>query len=231
MPETSTRILTGIDQLQEWHWKILHFLGERGGFPTGPICRLVFDLPSDRKRSMLTRENLLQMESLGLVRHIFDTHQVLARPSGRHPILWIRTPKGTAALEALMHDARQKIMDAVKALRGTLGLTQTEFGGRVGKSLPTIQRWEGLRPPTGDALLQLQNLANTHRLYELAAVFRDAFSQIIDAFPAWPDFVAIAGIATEEECSSWDARKDRDRRKEEARKAEEALLSEETATI
>jgi transcriptional regulator with XRE-family HTH domain len=78
----------------------------------------------------------------------------------------------------------QMVMDAVRSLRTALGMTQTDFGGALGKSLPTIQRWETLRPPRGAALMDLYHLAGRNqdpkkpdaRLVEIAGIFKKALS-------------------------------------------------------
>lgn len=76
----------------------------------------------------------------------------------------------------LMHESRQKLMESVRGLRKTLDLSQTDFGIRLGKSLPTIQRWENTRPPAGTALAQLERLAADNGLEDLAAEFRAALA-------------------------------------------------------
>lgn len=63
---------------------------------------------------------------------------------------------------------------AVRGLRLALGKTQTEFGALIGKSLPTIQRFETLVPPRGKILLKLETLARESRLDEYAQRFRQA---------------------------------------------------------
>ena len=65
-------------------------------------------------------------------------------------------------------------MHAVRELRTALGLSQTEFGRLLGKSLPTVQRWETLRPPDGKALALLEQLATDRNHPELARPFHDA---------------------------------------------------------
>lgn len=63
---------------------------------------------------------------------------------------------------------------AVKNLRLALGKTQTEFGAMIGKSLPTIQRYESLVPPKGRILLKLEALAREKKFDEYAQTFRAA---------------------------------------------------------
>jgi transcriptional regulator with XRE-family HTH domain len=74
----------------------------------------------------------------------------------------------------MMHDARRKVMSAIRDLRTALGLSQTEFGRRLNRSLPTIQRWETLRPPNSKALAELQQLATESKQPELAKLFHAA---------------------------------------------------------
>src|ERR1039457_7538452 len=63
---------------------------------------------------------------------------------------------------------------AVRGLRIALAKTQTEFGALLGKSLPTIQRYELLVPPKGKVLFTLESLAREKRFDEYAQTFRDA---------------------------------------------------------
>lgn len=65
-------------------------------------------------------------------------------------------------------------MNAVRSLRNALELSQTDFGIKLGKSLPTIQRWETLRPPTGEALVAIATLAEEKGHEQLKKVFLDA---------------------------------------------------------
>jgi transcriptional regulator with XRE-family HTH domain len=63
---------------------------------------------------------------------------------------------------------------AVRGLRAAMGKTQTEFGTMLGKSLPTIQRYESLVPPKGKILIDLERLARDARFDEYAQIFREA---------------------------------------------------------
>src|ERR1017187_9109989 len=63
---------------------------------------------------------------------------------------------------------------AVRGLRIALAKTQTEFGALIGKSLPTIQRYESLVPPKGKILLRLERMAREHHFDEYAQTFREA---------------------------------------------------------
>src|SRR3954463_13181570 len=63
---------------------------------------------------------------------------------------------------------------AVRGLRRALAKTQTEFGTLIGKSLPTIQRYEALVPPKGKVLFTLESIAREKRFDEYARAFRDA---------------------------------------------------------
>jgi hypothetical protein len=63
---------------------------------------------------------------------------------------------------------------AVRGFRLALAKTQTEFGALIGKSLPTIQRYELLVPPKGKILFTLESLAREKRFDEYAQTFRDA---------------------------------------------------------
>jgi transcriptional regulator with XRE-family HTH domain len=70
--------------------------------------------------------------------------------------------------------AGHSLRAAVRGLRLALGKTQTEFGTMIGKSLPTIQRYETLVPPKGKTLLKLERLASEKRFDEYARTFREA---------------------------------------------------------
>jgi transcriptional regulator with XRE-family HTH domain len=70
----------------------------------------------------------------------------------------------------------EKIRQAVKQLRSALGMTQSELAIRVGRSLATIQRWEGVVSPKGQALVQLISLAGAGGQRELVPLFQDALA-------------------------------------------------------
>ena len=82
-----------------------------------------------------------------------------------------------------------EIMAAVRSLRTALRLTQTDFGRLLGKSLPTIQRWETLRPPRGRALAQLYDVARRQDESDLecrnaSKVFYGALAEEMGGVPA-----------------------------------------------
>jgi DNA-binding transcriptional regulator YiaG len=79
--------------------------------------------------------------------------------------------------EQEIEDDRKRLRAAVSELRNRMGLSQTQFGLRLGKALPTIQRWETLRPPKGPALVQLMTLAAGINETSIAEVFRTALSE------------------------------------------------------
>ncbi len=70
-----------------------------------------------------------------------------------------------------------EVRAAAKKLRSLLGKTQAEFARDIGKSIPTVQRYEGLVPPAGEALVQFMKLADVHGLLDLAAIFQRAISK------------------------------------------------------
>jgi transcriptional regulator with XRE-family HTH domain len=90
-------------------------------------------------------------------------------------------------------DKKMKLTDAVKALRSALGDTQHAFANRMKTAIRTVARWETIRPPSGVSLAQLEGLAATNGLEDLAAVFRAA---IADELGSWDtsEFKSI-GIA------------------------------------
>jgi transcriptional regulator with XRE-family HTH domain len=84
---------------------------------------------------------------------------------------------------------QQEIMDSVRSLRTALNLSQTDFGRLLAKSLPTIQRWETLRPPRGRALAQLFDLAKQHygkpgdTFDKAGAIFHAALAEEMGGIP------------------------------------------------
>jgi transcriptional regulator with XRE-family HTH domain len=71
---------------------------------------------------------------------------------------------------------KTELMKATRQLRTAMGLTQTAFAQRVGKTLPTIQRYETLAQPRGEVLVKLMKLADEHGHADLAELFQDALS-------------------------------------------------------
>jgi DNA-binding transcriptional regulator YiaG len=68
----------------------------------------------------------------------------------------------------------KQIMNSVRAMRTETGLSQSDFGRLLGKSLPTIQRWETIRPPRGRALAELLDLSKKYSgeaVEKAAAIF------------------------------------------------------------
>ena len=65
---------------------------------------------------------------------------------------------------------------AVRSLRLALKKTQTEFGALIGKTLPTVQRYENLVPPKGSVLTRLANVAHENGLEDYARLFRLALA-------------------------------------------------------
>ena len=63
---------------------------------------------------------------------------------------------------------------AAKELRIRLGISQTVFGRRIGRTLNTVLRYESQIEPRGDALLPYATLAIQYGYTDLAAIFRDA---------------------------------------------------------
>jgi transcriptional regulator with XRE-family HTH domain len=63
------------------------------------------------------------------------------------------------------------VSQAVISLRRRRGETQTEFGRKLGVSLPTIQRWESVASPSGACLLHVMRLADISASADLGDVF------------------------------------------------------------
>lgn len=76
-----------------------------------------------------------------------------------------------------MKSDQQQLMEAVKELRTGLGLTQTQLGHRIGKSLAAVLRYETLRAPKGKVLHQLYRLAESEGYPMLALTFRSALNE------------------------------------------------------
>jgi transcriptional regulator with XRE-family HTH domain len=70
----------------------------------------------------------------------------------------------------------EKVRNGVKQLRTILGLTQTELGMKIGRSLATIQRFESLVAPKGEALVQLMKLAADAGAPHLVLLFQSSLA-------------------------------------------------------
>jgi transcriptional regulator with XRE-family HTH domain len=65
---------------------------------------------------------------------------------------------------------------AIRALRSSLGETQAQFAPRVGVALATLVRYEsGAQRPRPAMLTSFADIAEQHRLSELAVAFREGF--------------------------------------------------------
>ena len=73
-------------------------------------------------------------------------------------------------------NADKRLRAAVLVFRTRLGLTQTQFGALLGKGVATIQRWELLVAPKGNALAKLIRLADLKKQPDLSELFRLAMS-------------------------------------------------------
>ena len=75
-----------------------------------------------------------------------------------------------------MENIRAAVKDLRRSFKGPDGepISQTEFGQMIGKSLNTIQRYEGLVAPKGAVLIQLHQWAIKQDRQDLAKVFWDA---------------------------------------------------------
>jgi transcriptional regulator with XRE-family HTH domain len=67
---------------------------------------------------------------------------------------------------------RDPLSQAVIELRTSLGETQQQFAARLRSALSTVARYETSRPPAGDVLLQLAQIAEKNRLLKLQDLFR-----------------------------------------------------------
>ena len=77
---------------------------------------------------------------------------------------------------------KEKVMQAIVQLREHTRMSQTVFGHKVfGKTLPTQQRYETIRPPQIEGLMILYELAMKEHRIDLAEVFKFA---IVESIPA-----------------------------------------------
>jgi transcriptional regulator with XRE-family HTH domain len=71
------------------------------------------------------------------------------------------------------------VTGAVKRLRLALGDTQQQFAARTKLAISTVVRYELSRPPKGDALQQLKELAEKHGYDDIARVFSYAMGEYV----------------------------------------------------
>jgi len=69
---------------------------------------------------------------------------------------------------------------AVFELRRALGETQEQFARRLKTTIRTIARWEGDRPPTGQALARLLAIAAEHNWPHLVKVFQGRLEELVE---------------------------------------------------
>lgn len=74
----------------------------------------------------------------------------------------------------------KSLMNGIRELRKELNLTQLDLAKRIEKSYPTVQRYEGVRPPAGLALLPFYEMAVGARRIDLIELFTTA---ILEAIP------------------------------------------------
>jgi transcriptional regulator with XRE-family HTH domain len=67
-----------------------------------------------------------------------------------------------------------ELMQAISYLREHLGLTQAQLALKLGKSYASIQRYEQVKPPPADVLVQLMDIAISAGRQDLAGRFREA---------------------------------------------------------
>ena len=88
-----------------------------------------------------------------------------------------------------MSDADQRLRRATRELRTRLGLSQAEFGRRIGRTLNTVLRYESQVAPKGDALVPYAALAIKCGFNDLAVLFRAAlleeFGTDLERVIAW----------------------------------------------
>ena len=70
---------------------------------------------------------------------------------------------------------------AAKELRHRLGLSQSAFGQRIGRTLNTVLRYESQAEPRGEALLPYAALAIRCDFGDLAEIFRSALLEDLGA--------------------------------------------------
>jgi transcriptional regulator with XRE-family HTH domain len=87
---------------------------------------------------------------------------------------------------------------AAKELRRRLGLSQSTFGRRIGRTLNTVLRYESQIEPRGEALLPYAALAIQCGCTDLAEIFRDAiiedFGRDLELVMSWQQGEAESGM-------------------------------------
>lgn len=69
------------------------------------------------------------------------------------------------------------VLEAVRALRQSIGDTQQQFAGRLSLAISTVVRYELTRPPKGAALISFHQLALKQGRNDLANIFWDAAAE------------------------------------------------------
>jgi transcriptional regulator with XRE-family HTH domain len=87
---------------------------------------------------------------------------------------------------------------AAKELRRRLGLSQSAFGRRIGRTLNTVLRYESQIEPRGEALLPYAALSIYCNYWDLAEVFRSAllndFGADLELVVSWKQGEAASGM-------------------------------------
>jgi len=87
---------------------------------------------------------------------------------------------------------------AAKELRRRLGLSQSAFGRRIGRTLNTVLRYESQIEPRGEALLPYAALSIRCNYWDLAEVFRSAllndFGADLELVVSWRRGEATSGM-------------------------------------
>ncbi len=85
-----------------------------------------------------------------------------------------------------MEHSDKDVQNAVRELRGRLGLNQVQFARRISRAINTVSRYESQIAPKGESLIPYAALAIRSNFADLAQVFRTA---IIDDFGTDLEFV------------------------------------------
>lgn len=73
------------------------------------------------------------------------------------------------------------VNEAVRELRRRLGQSQRDFAARIGVSVRSVARYEGIQEPEQPALMRLESLASREGHADIAAVFLADLEQRLKA--------------------------------------------------
>lgn len=90
-----------------------------------------------------------------------------------------------------------ELTEVVRKLRLALRDTQQAFAQRLRLAISTVVRYESTRPPSGRALVQLEQLAREHGFANFATIFRQALLEELGETP--PKLKPVIQVNPDEE--------------------------------